>query len=77
MNVKYFADTDTMYLELSKVAPVTTKELAENLIAEMDDKGRVVALTIEHAGEAGLISGFSYELLGLENITGKGFKQRA
>jgi len=49
MEVKYFEDTDTLHVELSKTDAVETKELNENLYVDLNADGRVVSLTIEHA----------------------------
>ena len=49
MKVKYFEDTDTLYVELSDSEVAETKELNENLYIDLDAERRVVSLTIEHA----------------------------
>ena len=61
MKVKYFADTDTLYVELSDAKVVETRELNENLYIDLDADGRVVSLTIEHARAASGKLDFSYE----------------
>lgn len=61
MRVKYFADTDTLLVQLSDVAPVETRELDENLYIDVDAGGHVVSFTVEHAGETGAADEFSYE----------------
>ncbi len=61
MKVKYFEDTDTLYIELSDSKVVETKELNENLYIDLDAEGRVVSLTIEHAKAASGKLDFSYE----------------
>ncbi len=66
MNVTYFSDTDTMYLELGAKEPVETKEIADNLYIDFDNEGRIVALTIEHAKGSGVATDFSYQVVGSE-----------
>ena len=61
MEVKYFEETDTLYIELSNSGVTETKELSENLYAELDAEGRVVSLTIEHAKATPGKLDFSYE----------------
>jgi uncharacterized protein YuzE len=61
MRVKYFADTDTLLVQLSDAIPVATRELDENLYIDMDADGHVVSFTVEHAGDAGAADEFSYE----------------
>ena len=61
MNIKYFTDTDTLYLVFSKNLIVETKDLDENVILDLDDSGKIVAITIEHAKENANIAQFSFE----------------
>ncbi len=51
MRIKYFEDTDTALVEFSDQTTVETQELNENVYIDLDDKGRVVSITIEHVGE--------------------------
>jgi len=61
MRIKYFEDTDTALLEFSTKAPVETKELNENIYLDLDSEGRVVSLTIEHAGQSADMKEFLYQ----------------
>lgn len=61
MKVKYFPDTDTLYIQLSDQPPAETRELNENVLLELDEDGKVVALTVEHARVQGGRLDFSYE----------------
>jgi uncharacterized protein YuzE len=61
MRVKYFADTDTALLEFSSNPPVETKEVNENIYLDLDDEGRVVSMTIEHAGQSANMDEFLYQ----------------
>lgn len=49
MKIKYFSDTDTLYIELCSTAPVETQDLDENTLVDYDDRGEIVGITIEHA----------------------------
>jgi uncharacterized protein YuzE len=61
MRIKYFSDTDTLYIELSEREPAETQDLNENVLLELDKDGKVVGLTIENAeSQAGKLA-FSYE----------------
>jgi uncharacterized protein YuzE len=61
MNVKYFQDTDTLYIEFRAEGIVETKELDENVLLDVDEQGDVRAITIEHASERTDAPHFSYE----------------
>ncbi len=51
MNVKYFKDTDTALLEFSDRPVDETREISEDIYVDLDKDGRLVSMTIEHAGE--------------------------
>ncbi len=61
MRVKYFADTDTALVEFSSNPSVETKEVNENIYLDLDDEGRVVSMTIEHAGQSANMEEFLYQ----------------
>ena len=61
MKVKYFSDTDTAQIEFTDRDVHETKEISENIYIDMDEKGNIVNMTIEHAkANAGLWE-FSYQ----------------
>lgn len=60
MKIRYFADTDTALIDFSEAAVVETKEISENLYIDLDEKGNLVSMTIEHAKEKANISEVSY-----------------
>ncbi|GMV23569.1 MAG: hypothetical protein AMXMBFR57_35180 [Acidimicrobiia bacterium] len=61
MRIRYFADTDTLHIELKDVPIVETRDLDENTLLDFDALGRVAAITVEHASERAGIPEFSYE----------------
>jgi len=61
MKLKYFADTDTAYLEFSTDKVTETKEINENILIDMAKDGNVVGMTIEHARAKAHLEEFSYE----------------
>ena len=61
MKIKYFQDTDTLYIEFRRAEIWETKDLDENTIIDLDRDGNICALTIEHARERTEIPTFSYE----------------
>lgn len=60
MKIRYFADTDTALIEFKNETIIETKEISENLYIDLDDKGNLVSMTIEHAKEKANISEVSY-----------------
>ena len=61
MNVKYFSDTDTLYIELYPAKVDETRDLDEDTLLDLDVAGRLCAITIEHASDRMDIPAFSYE----------------
>jgi uncharacterized protein YuzE len=51
MKVKYFDDTDTLYIEFRDSDIVESKDLDENTTLDLDSKGNVCAITFEHASQ--------------------------
>lgn len=51
MKVTYFKDTDTAVVELIDAPVEETRELNENVYFDLDARGNLVSLTIEHARE--------------------------
>ena len=49
MKVNYFAQTDTLYIELKPSGVAETRDLDDNTILDMDAQGNMVAITMEHA----------------------------
>jgi uncharacterized protein YuzE len=61
MDVKYFQDTDTLLINFNNNPIVDTQDINENVLAEFDEKGQLVSMTIEHAREQADVMGFSYQ----------------
>ena len=61
MKIKYFQDTDTLYIEFKPEEIVETRDLDENTLLDLDHQGNVCAITIEHASQRTNIRQFSYE----------------
>lgn len=64
MKVRYFPDTDTLLVNFSERPIVETRDLNENVLVELDEEGRVVSMTIEHAKQQTDVGEFSYQLAG-------------
>ena len=62
MKVRYFPDTDTLMVNFSEAKVVDAKDVNENVLVELDENGRVVSMTIEHAKQQTDVGEFSYQL---------------
>ncbi len=61
MKVKYFEDTDTAFVELLDKPVFETREISENIFIDLDDRGNLVSMTIEHAKENAGLRELSYQ----------------
>ena len=61
MIVKYFEDTDTLYVQFSDRDVAQTKDFDENTTVDFDKDGHVVAVTLEHAKKFAKVTDFSFE----------------
>jgi uncharacterized protein YuzE len=61
MKIKYFQDTDTLYIEFRSAEVAETRDLDENTLLDLDKKGDICAITVEHASDRADIPHFSFE----------------
>ena len=61
MKIKYFQDTDTLYIEFRQVPVAETRDLDENTILDIGQDGKICGLTIEHASDRTNVPAFSFE----------------
>ncbi|MBT9568929.1 MAG: DUF2283 domain-containing protein [Thiobacillus sp.] len=61
MKIRYFEDTDTLYIELRAGPVAETRDLDENTLVDVDDTGQMLSITIEHAQARAELPAFSYE----------------
>jgi len=51
MRIRYFKDTDTLYIELNAQSIAETRDLDENTLLDLDLNGNICAMTFEHASD--------------------------
>lgn len=61
MKIRYFQDTDTLYIEFRAAQVSETRDLDEDTLVDLDEQGALCAITLEHASERADIPAFSYE----------------
>ncbi|MEA3544990.1 MAG: DUF2283 domain-containing protein [Thermodesulfobacteriota bacterium] len=64
MKIKYFNDTDTALLEFTDNEIIETLEISENVYIDIDDKGNLVSMIIEHAKVSAQLPDISYQQIG-------------
>ena len=48
MKIRYFPDTDTLYIELADRASSSSEAVSDHLIVDFDERGKPVGVTLEH-----------------------------
>ena len=61
MKIRYFTDTDTLYIEFRDHPVAETRDLDENTQLDVDAEGNLCAITVEHASKRAGVPEFSYE----------------
>ena len=61
MKIKYFAETDTLYIEFRARPVVETRDVDEHTLLNLDATGNICAITVEHASERSGSPELSYE----------------
>jgi uncharacterized protein YuzE len=51
MKLRYYPDTDTLYVDLADRVSERSLEIAPNVIVDLDADGRLVGIEIEHAAQ--------------------------
>jgi uncharacterized protein YuzE len=60
MTITYFKDTDTLLVTFNANKVEETRDLSENIVADMDAMNNIVSMTIEHASQTATISHFAF-----------------
>lgn len=47
MHIEYFSETDTLYISLVNTPSVESQEIAPNVVADFDEKGRLVGIEVD------------------------------
>ena len=61
MKIKYFPQTDSLYIEFKAAEVAETQDLDEDTILDLDRRGNICGITIEHAQLRTEVPSFSFE----------------
>ena len=61
MKIRYFRETDTLYIEFRQAQVAETRDLDENTQIDFDGNGGICAMTIEHASERADLPALDYQ----------------
>jgi len=51
MKIRYFPDTDTLAIELTRKPIIATEAITDDLILDYDDAGKIVAITLDNCSK--------------------------
>jgi len=51
MKLHYYAETDSLYIDLNSRPSADSREIAEGLVVDFDAEGNVVGIDIDHASK--------------------------
>jgi len=66
MKLNYFADTDSLYIELAEQTSVESREVSEGVVIDYDARGNLVGIDIDNASTK-----VNMRILKLSNLPGK------
>lgn len=61
MKIRYFHDTDTLYIEFRTADVAETRDLDENTLLDVDAAGNICGITVEHARSRTDVAHLSFE----------------
>ena len=68
MKFDYYADTDSLYIDLSERTSVESEEVAPGVVLDFDDHGSIVGIDIEHASRIVDLSRLKSNALPFANV---------
>jgi len=51
MKLNYYADTDSLYIDLSERPSAESREISEGVVLDYDSKGNLVGIDIDNASQ--------------------------
>lgn len=51
MKLNYYAETDSLYIDLSEQPSVESREISEGIVLDYDAKGQLVGIDIDNASK--------------------------
>ena len=61
MKISHFEDTDTLHIVFTGSPVAETQEMSEYVYIDLDERGNLVSMTIEHAEQNASIREFAFE----------------
>ena len=68
MKLHYDRETDSLYIDLNARPSVDSREIQDGLVIDLDDKGQIVGIDIQHASEVLDLATLETEALPATNL---------
>lgn len=69
MKFHYYADTDTLYIDLSEKVSADSREVAPGVVLDFDAEGHLVGIDIDHASKVVSLSRLEAEALPIGSLS--------
>ncbi|MCD6385873.1 DUF2283 domain-containing protein, partial [Candidatus Sumerlaeota bacterium] len=64
--LKYYSDTDSLYIDLSERTSVSSQEISEGVVVDFDESGNIVGIDIDNASKKIALKTLTIEKLPFE-----------
>jgi len=68
MKFHYYPETDSLYIEFTDKSSETSKEVAQGIIMDFDEKGQLVGIDIDHASKVANLSSIEATSLPIQSF---------
>ncbi|MEM7535878.1 MAG: DUF2283 domain-containing protein [Chloroflexota bacterium] len=68
MKFHYYAETDSLYIELSDKSSESSQEVVQGVVLDFDEEGKLVGIDIDHASKVVNLSSFEATSLPLQSF---------
>jgi uncharacterized protein YuzE len=68
MKFHYYSDTDSLYIDLSQKSSAESLEVAEGVVLDFDENGKLVGIDIDNAGKIVDLTRLEAEALPIQTL---------
>jgi uncharacterized protein YuzE len=68
MKFQYYAETDSLYIDLSEKTSVDSNEVAPGVVLDFDAEGNLVGIDIDHASKIVNLARLEAQSLPIQNL---------
>lgn len=68
MKFEYFAETDTLYIDIKDTSSVESREISKGIVIDYDESGQVTGIEIDNAKKVANLSKIETKSLPLQDL---------